>query len=111
MRGNIEAVFMIIIFIIYLMLLNQLVISNMNKDYMFLENRAYAHLLLNYYTFNESLILKYYNFTKISYIELIEYPGGLVTVKVGDPCQGVSICFVFIRSSLNYTLFKIKVRP
>jgi len=111
MRGSIEAVFIVLVFAVYSVLFYQIVFSSIERDYAALENRIFAYVILNYYTFNESLLLKYYNLSNIAYLKVVEYPGGTISFEKGDPGNCVFIRFVYIRSDSNYTLFEIGVRP
>jgi len=111
MRGNIEAIFIILVFVVYSVLFYQIVFTDMRRDYVALKNRIFAYIVLNYYTFNETLLHRYYELSDLAYLKVVEYPGGIVLFERGDSGNCVFIRFVFIRSSLNYTVFELGVRP
>jgi len=111
-RGNIEAVFILIVLAIFLALAYQIVSTNPSRCYRQLDTRIYAYLLLNYYTFNESLLLTYYELSEgVVYMRVIEYPGGVTVFEKGCLSNCFIMRFVFIRSNLNYTVFELGVRP
>jgi len=111
MRGNIEACFILIVLAIFIALAYQIVSTNPSRHYRQLESRVFAYLLLNHYTFNESLLLTYYELSDLAYLKVVEYPGGITVFEKGCLSNCFIMRFVFIRSSLNYTVFELGVRP